>query len=179
MEVSTVFTYYATNEVILVYIRVELSRFITQLVQMKSIHTLLTCYYNSADEGGTQSATFMCYITMEPKLYCPVRWDFAIVQNEGNFIQYSGCSYNCWVASALLIAGFTLTLWIPGQSQFAFTSSYWSLIQRLPTASLWLISINASHVMTMLFELSEQWQPEEDKNQYSPHNFATRVSVGT
>ena len=33
--------------------------------------------------------------------------------------------------------------------------------------------------MTMLFELSEQWQPEEDKNQYSPHNFATRVSVGT
>ena len=64
------------------YIRVELSTIslIMQLVQMK---------------GGTQGAIFMCYITMEPKLYNPVSWDFAIVQNEGNFIQYSGYSYNC------------------------------------------------------------------------------------
>ena len=82
MEVSTIFTYYATyaNEIKLVYIRVELSTIslIMQLVQMK---------------GGTQGAIFMCYITMEPKLYNPVSWDFAIVQNEGNFIQYSGYSY--------------------------------------------------------------------------------------
>jgi len=31
--------------------------------------------------------------------------------------------------------------------------------------------------MTMLFELGEQWQPEE--NYYSIHNFTTRVRFGT
>ena len=64
------FTYYATyaNEIKLVYIRVELSTIslIMQIVQMRL-----------ADEGGTQCAIFMCYITMEPKLYNPGSWDCA------------------------------------------------------------------------------------------------------
>ena len=42
------------------------------------------------------------YITMEPKLYNPVSWDFAIVQNDGNFVHYTGYSYNCWVATNLV-----------------------------------------------------------------------------
>ena len=62
--------------------------------------------------GGTQGAIFMCYSTLpwqhyhgnqtlQPTMewakmaYHPVRWDFAIVQDEGNFIQYSDYSDNC------------------------------------------------------------------------------------
>jgi len=45
------------------------------------------------------------------------------------------------VATALLVAGSTLTLWIPGQTLFASTSSYSNLIQNLPAQSpcfLWV-----------------------------------------
>jgi len=45
------------------------------------------------------------------------------------------------VATALLIAGSTQTLWIPGQTLFASTSSYSSLVQSQPVQ--WLIPINA------------------------------------
>ena len=53
------------------------------------------------------------------------------------------------VATALLVAGLTLTLWMPGQTLFASTSSCSGLVQRLPAAcimqvaNLWLIPINA------------------------------------
>jgi len=33
-----------------------------------------------------------------------------------------------WVATALLVAGSTLTFWIPGQTLFASTSSYSSVV---------------------------------------------------
>jgi len=36
------------------------------------------------------------------------------------------------VATALMLAGPTLTLWLPGQALFASTSLYASLAQRLP-----------------------------------------------
>jgi len=36
------------------------------------------------------------------------------------------------MATALLVAGPTLTLWKPGQTLFASTRSYSSLVQRLP-----------------------------------------------
>ena len=36
------------------------------------------------------------------------------------------------VATALLVAGPTLTFWIPGQTLFASASSYSSLVQSLP-----------------------------------------------
>jgi len=42
--------------------------------------------------------------------------------------------------------------------------------------SMWQ-AYNTCHVMTMLFESSEQWQPEG--SQYSTQNFATSVSFGT
>jgi len=45
------------------------------------------------------------------------------------------------VATALLVAGPTLTLWIPGQTLFKSTSSYSSLVQSLPVQ--WLVPINA------------------------------------
>jgi len=45
--------------------------------------------------------------------------------------------------------------------------------------SLWLVSINARDEMTMLFDLSKQWQPEGKQNYYSTHNFTTRVSFNT
>ena len=44
------------------------------------------------------------------------------------------------VATTLLLAGPTLTLWIPEQTLFASTSSYPSLVQSLPVQ--WLIPIN-------------------------------------
>ena len=57
------------------------------------------------------------------------------------------------VATALLVAGPTLTFWIPWQTRFAFTYSYSSVVQsaRLLVANLWLIPINIRHVMTTLF----------------------------
>jgi len=60
-----------------------------QLVQMRLIHTLLTCYYNLAGEGGTQDAIFIvCYhgnhtlqanIEWAKVAYSPVKWNFAIM----------------------------------------------------------------------------------------------------
>ena len=48
------------------------------------------------------------------------------------------------MATALLVAGPTLTLWIPGQTLFASTSSYSSLDQSLPVQ--WLFPINAHYL---------------------------------
>jgi len=45
------------------------------------------------------------------------------------------------VATALLVAGPTLTLWIPGQTLLASTSSYSSLVRSLPVQ--WFVPINA------------------------------------
>jgi len=68
------------------------------------------------------------------------------------------------VATTLLVAGLTLTLWMTEQTLFAPTNSHSSLVQRLPVqfykASLRLVPNNAHHVMTMLFEPSKQCQPE-------------------
>ena len=92
MEVSTIFTYYAT------YAN-EFTYYATYANEIKLVHKggtqhNIINYATCADEGGTQGA-ILCYITKEPKLYNPVSWDFAIVQNEGDFMQYSGYSYNC------------------------------------------------------------------------------------
>jgi len=45
------------------------------------------------------------------------------------------------VATALLVADSTLTLWIPGQTLLASTSSYSSLVRSLPVQ--WFVPINA------------------------------------
>ena len=82
-----------------------------QLVQMRSIHTLLKPVITTWQmRDGTQGAIFMYYkqyhgnqalqanmewtkvIQAMLMAYSPVRWDF--VQDEGNFVQYSGYSYN-------------------------------------------------------------------------------------
>jgi len=98
VEVSTIFTYYATyaNEVKLVYIRVELSRFITQLVQMRSIHTLLTCYYNLADEGGTQSTIFMCTLPWNPNVTVRLGGTLQLCRKKGTL-------YNIQVVAIIIV----------------------------------------------------------------------------
>jgi len=72
------------------------------------------------------------------------------------------------MATTLLVAGLTLTLWMTGQMPFAAASSNPSLVQMLPicfyAASLRLVPINARHMMTMLFKSSKQWQPEGQTN---------------
>ena len=70
--------------------------FVLQLVQMSLIHAAVITTWQI--RGGTQDAIFMCYkstLPWHPKFtgqhgvgkggfYSPGRWDFAIVQNEGN-----------------------------------------------------------------------------------------------
>ena len=45
---------------------------------------------------------------------------------------HGGLNYFLSRSNALLVAGLTLVLWIPEQILFASTSSYSSLVQRLP-----------------------------------------------
>ena len=60
------------------------------------------------------------------------------------------------MATALLVASLTPTLWIPGQTVFD-PRSYAARI--MWAASLLLVPIGADDVMTMLFESSWHWQP--------------------
>ena len=65
--------------------------------------------------------------------------------------------YAFQVATALLVAGSTLTFWIPWQTHFASASSYSSVVQ---SARL-LVLINAHVVMTTLIE---PWRPKRRQN---------------
>ena len=64
------------------------------------------------------------------------------------------------MATAHLVVGSTLTFWIPGQTLLSSTSSYSSIVQSarllvyLLAANLQLISINTHHMMTTLFNCS-------------------------
>ena len=64
------------------------------------------------------------------------------------------------MATAHLVVGSTLTFWIPGQTPLPSTSSYSSIVQSarllvyLLAANLRLISINTCHMMTTLFNCS-------------------------
>ena len=65
------------------------------------------------------------------------------------------------VATALLVAGSTLTFWIPWQTPFASTSSYSSVV---PPANLWLVPINAHVTWWYAVQLIEPWRPRRRQN---------------
>jgi len=90
------------------------------------------------------------------------------------------------VATALPVAGSTLTFWIPWQTSFASTSSYSSIVQsarllvQLYAANSWLVLINA-HVTWWPRCWIEWVMAAKTKtiHYYIAHNVATRVSFGT
>jgi len=85
------------------------------------------------------------------------------------------------VATALQVAGSTLTFWIPWQTPFASTSSYSSLYncRRLTYGSFQLTHMSRDdHAVQLIkFEWS-QAAKTKTKHYYSTHNLATRVSFG-
>jgi len=80
------------------------------------------------------------------------------------------------VATALLVAGFTLTFWIPPFASLkALGSSY--NCRRLSYGSFQLTHMSRDdHAV----QLIEPWRPKRTTTRYySAHNFATRVSFNT
>ena len=58
-----------------------------------------------------------------------------------SYFLYAKISHFLPIATALLVAGLTLTLWMPGQTLFASTSSYSGLVQRLPADCIMQVAI--------------------------------------
>jgi len=87
------------------------------------------------------------------------------------------------VATALLVAGSTLTFWIPWQTLFASTMSYSSIIQsarRLAYSSFQLTHMSCDDMLCNWSSHSgSDGGKDEDKHYFSAHNDATRVSFGT
>jgi len=106
----------------------------------------------------------------------------------GSYFLYAEISHFLPVATAFLVAGLTLTLWMPGQTLFASTSSYSGLVQRLPAAcimqvaSLWLIPVNSHDTCQpcclSLSGVSNGGQKANDIY-YRIHKFAFRVIIST
>ena len=90
----------------------------------------------------------------------------------------SSNSYQTFLlATALLVAGLTLTLWITvsARTQALFEDCLYNVM-----ASLWLVPIKAHDTYwPCCFSWVSNDSQYEDKKYYSAHNFATRVSYGT